>query len=161
MLVRPLLLAASLLLASSSAWAGASHRTAGSTGLGLGAGTTGGGISVKHFLTDGTAVQGVIGAYGGWDGGGLGLNADYLLERPAFATTEPVDIAWNVGLGAGVGLFPKSDVIGVGVSGIAGQEFAFVPIPLDLVLEYRPTIGVLPGVGLDLVNFTGHLRYFF
>mgnify|MGYP000571700278 FL=1 len=161
-MTRPLALtalAASLLWAP-SALAGAKHRTAGSTGIGLGGGTTGGGISAKHFLSEGTAVQGVVGL-AGFEGDGLQLNADYLMEQPVIASAEPFDVAWNFGVGAGVALFPEHNLLGLGVSGIAGVEFAFVPIPLDLVLEYRPTLGVLPGVGLDLVNFSGHLRWFF
>lgn len=160
----PAALAALTLLAllPGRAHAGASHRSAGSTGIGLGGGTASGGISAKRFLTGATAIQGVIGTYGRWgDGTGLGLSADYLLERPPLASGAVADLAWNIGAGAGVGLFPATDTLAAGVSGVAGLELAFVPIPLDFVVEYRPTVGVLPGVGLDLVNFTGHLRWFF
>ncbi len=114
---------------------------------------------MKHFLTKGTAVQGVVGAYGGWEGGGLGLNADYLIERPPIASGEVIDLAWNFGAGAGVGIHDNSAA--VAVSGVLGLEFAFVPAPIDLVIEYRPTLGVVPGIGVDLINATGHLRWFF
>jgi len=40
-------------------------------------------------------------------------------------------------------------------------EFNFTKIPLDLVIEYRPTVGLLPDPGLDLVDFTAHLRVYF
>jgi len=148
------------LAVSSPAFAGASHRTGGSTGVGLGGGTTGGGISVKHFLSDKTAVQGVAGI-ADLGGEGLQLSADYLLEQPVFGSADVVDVAWNVGAGAGIGLSSSGDDLGLGVSGVAGLEFAFVPVPLDLVLEYRPTLALVPGVGLELIDFTGHLRWFF
>lgn len=153
-----LVLAAGL-SATGTAHAAASHRSAGSTGIGLGGGTASAGISAKHWLTKGTAIQGVVGSYGRWEAGsGIGLSADYLFEGPAIATGEVLDLGWNLGLGAGLGI---GNELGVGVSGVAGLEFAFVPAPIDLTLEYRPTLGVAPGLGFDLINFSGHLRWFF
>jgi hypothetical protein len=145
-------------VASADAHAGAPHRSAGSTGIGLGAGTWGGGVSAKHFLSQSSAVQGVVGI-GDFSGESLQVNADYLVERPSFAGGQDIDVAWNFGAGAGLAL--GSSNLGLGISGIVGIEFALVPVLLDLVLEYRPTIGVLPGLGFDPVNFTGHLRWFF
>jgi hypothetical protein len=49
----------------------------------------------------------------------------------------------------------------LGASGVAGLEFDFQPVPIDLTLEYRPGVSILPGVGADLVNFSGHVRYHF
>lgn len=147
-------------LASTPAHAGAKHRTGGSTGLGLGAGTFGGGISVKHFTSDRGALQGVVGT-AGYKGDGLYVSGDYLLEQPVIGSADVVDVAWNIGAGAGLGVYSGGGDLGLGVSGVAGLEFALVPIPLDFVIEYRPTLGLSPDLGLDLVNFTGHLRWFF
>lgn len=145
---------------ATTADAGASHRKAGSTGIGIGGGTASAGISAKHFMSDSMALQGVVGTYGRWqDGSGLGLSVDYLLEQPTFASADVVDLAWNVGVGAGLGI--GDSALGLGVSGVAGLEFALAPIPLDFVIEYRPTLGLSPFLYLDLVNFSGHLRYFF
>ena len=144
---------------ATSAEAGASHRKAGSTGIGLGGGTASAGISAKHFMSDSMALQGVVGTYGRWnDGNGLGLSADYLLEQPVVASADVVDIAWNVGVGAGLGI---GDGVAIGVSGVAGLEFAIVPVPFDFVIEYRPTFLLIPQPAFDLVTFSGHLRYFF
>jgi len=152
---------ASAALASAPAMAGATHRSAGHTGVGLGGGTTSGGISVKHFLSDTSAVQGVVGGWGGWNNGGIGLSADYLYEMPALAETADLTVGWNVGPGVGLGLYAPTDSVGLAVNGVLGLELAFGPIPLDLVVEYRPTLSVVPGVGFDFINFTGHLRWFF
>ena len=158
----PLLLVSALLLPS-AAVAGAPHRGAGHWGIGVGGGTTGAGVSAKTFLSDNQALQGVVGLYGPWGQGaqGIGLNADWLWEMPTLAEGEPVELAWNAGLGAGAALFPEFNSLGVGVSGVLGLELAFKPVPLDLVIEYRPTLSVLPGIGLDPLAFTGHLRWFF
>jgi hypothetical protein len=152
---------ASAALASTPALAGASHRSAGHTGVGLGGGTTSGGISVKHFFSDTSAIQGVVGGWGGWNNSGLGLSADYLYEMPALAEIQDLTVGWNVGPGVGLGLYAPTDEVGIAVNGVVGIEFAFGPIPLDLVLEYRPTVNVAPRVDFDFINFTGHLRWFF
>ncbi len=141
-------------------------RTPGGIGLGLGSGTVSNGLSGKLFLSDGNALQLVVGTWGG--GGykdrygnfhGLGLSADYLLEMPAIASGSVVELAWNIGGGVGVGL--DDDAFGLAGAFIAGLEFNFVPLPISLVLEYRPTLGVAPGLGFDLIDFTGHLRVHF
>ncbi|MFT4978600.1 MAG: hypothetical protein ACI8S6_004510 [Myxococcota bacterium] len=78
---------------------------------------------------------------------------------PDFASTEPVNIAWNLGVGGALSLGDSS--IGIGIAGIAGLEFNVNPVPIDVVVEYRPGLYVIPDVGLDLVNFTGHVRWYF
>jgi len=139
------------------AQAGAAHRTAGSTGVGIGGGTYGSGISAKHFLTDDHAIQGVVGL--GEDA--LLLNADYLFEQKVFGETEGVEFAWNIGPGAGLGIASDASSLGLSVSGVAGLEIAVVPIPLDFVLEYRPQLMVIPVLALDIAEFSAHARWFF
>lgn len=155
---RPLLATAALLF-STTAMA-APHRSAGHTGLGLGGGTATSGISVKHFMTDRSAFQGVIGAWGGWDGT-LGLSGDYLYEMPALASGEGLTVAWNVGPGVGLGLIPQTDQVALAGNAVVGLEFAVVPFPMDIVLEYRPTFRVVPDLAFDPIAFTGHIRFFF
>ena len=70
----------------------------------------------------------------------------------------PLDIAWNVGVGAGAVV---GDVFALRASGVVGLEFLFVPIPIDLVFEWRPSLQIIPNVGADIVNFSGHVRYYF
>lgn len=130
-------------------------------GVGVGGGLGVSGLSGKLWLDEGHALQGVVGAWGvGRDGVGygLGVSIDYLWEMPVLAQPEPVVIAWNLGLGGSVG---ANSPAWLGVSGVAGLEFNFQPVPIDLTLEYRPGFGILPGFGPDLVNFTGHARVHF
>ena len=74
-------------------------------------------------------------------------------------TTEFFSLDWSFGLGAGVGV--RDDNTGIAAAGVAGLEFNFTVIPIDLVLEYRPTLAIHPDVDLDLVDFSGHLRFYF
>ncbi len=156
---RPLL-ATVLGLTLSTAAAAAPHRNAGYTGLGLGGGTATSGLSAKHFINSRNAVQGVVGAWGGWEGT-LGLSGDYLYEMPPLATEQGLTVAWNVGPGVGLGLIPQTDQVALAGNAVLGLELAVVPFPMDIVLEYRPTVQVVPDLTFDPIAFTGHIRFFF
>ncbi|MBN1337505.1 MAG: hypothetical protein JXB39_16250 [Deltaproteobacteria bacterium] len=135
-------------------------------GLGIGGGFGVSGLSGKLYMGDATAFQGIVGLYGlgsDHDNDGLGVGLDYLLERPAFVSVAPLELGWNFGLGGTVALWDDShdDNLRVGASGVLGLEILFQPVPIDLVLEYRPGVVIIPDFDIDLVNFSGHLRYYF
>lgn len=150
---------------STAAHAGSPVRSGGNLGLGVGGGYWLDGLSLKYFMGDNTAVQGVIGAYG-WGshnddyyyGNGIGLSGDFLWEMPALTDNEAFELGWNAGLGPSVAV--DDDWLALGVHGTLGLEFNFNPIPIDLVLEYKPGIYVVPGVGADFWNFGGHIRIY-
>jgi hypothetical protein len=137
-------------------------------GLGLGSGTIANGVSMKYFM-GGNALQGVVGFWGGGGfgdrfrhAGGIAVSADYLFEMPSLATSPYFTLDWSFGLGAGFGVETYSrHSPGLAGSGIAGLEFNFTRIPLDVVVEYRPTLRILSDVHLHLVDFTGHIRFYF
>jgi hypothetical protein len=83
---------------------------------------------------------------------------DYLFEMPALARTQYFNVDWSFGLGGGVGVPTVDGRVGAAASGIAGLEFNFTTVPLDLTIEFRPTVGLVPDPGLHLVDFTAHLR---
>ncbi len=138
-------------------------------GVGVGGGLGVSGLSGKFWLRGDNALQVVVGA---WGLGRYpysdpyfypyphapGVSVDYLFEMPSLARSEPVIVAWNLGLGGAVGAYEPA---WLGASGVAGLEFAFQPAPIDLTLEYRPGFIFVPGFGLDLVNFSGHARVHF
>ena len=134
-----------------------------SFGIGLGGGTGVSGLSLK--IPGQTAIQATLGI----DPYGIGLGLDGLLEMPEIASAPGlVGVAWNLGVGGTVvlwdGPFGDDGGIGLGGSGIAGLGFNFdvLPtLPFDIVLEYRPSLWVVPGVDLDLIRFTGHIRLYF
>ena len=137
-------------------------------GLGIGSATIVNGIDGKIWFGN-TALQAVVGVWGG--GGarerfghfrGLGVGVDYLFEMPALARAQYFVVAWSFGPGAGFGVQTISGGRpGLAASGVAGLEFRFTTIPLELVVEYRPTVAFLPDVGIALVDFTAHLRVTF
>ncbi len=153
------LIASAVLLVSTSstAFADAPIRQGGNFGIGLGNGTSATGLSAKYFLSGSQALQGTLGVHLGGDY--LGVGADYLWEMPEFVQSSPANLGWNLGAGAGLGL---GSGIYFGASFIAGLEFNFNPVPIDLVLEYRPTVNIISGGDLiDLVDFSGHVRFYF
>ena len=139
-------------------------------GLGIGSGTGATGISGKLMAGPG-AFQGVAGFWGHGSNGpgpgqyrsidGVALSLDYLYEMPSLAHTQYFNLDWSFGLGGGVGVSTSGGSPGVAVAGIAGLEFNFTKVPLDLTIEYRPAVGLLPDVGIGLVGFTAHLRIWF
>lgn len=148
-----------------------SIRQAGNFGIGLGAGTFATGFSMKYFMEKTMAVQGNVGwwrsryfctrhiCYGG--GNSLALSADLLFEQAPIAGNDQVSLAWNVGGGLGLGLDDWANDVGVGAALVVGLEILFEVVPIDIAIEYRPGLYVLPDFEIDPVNFTAHIRYYF
>jgi hypothetical protein len=169
---RPAVLAASLLVAAVAAVAPGEARAFGKAregfGVGIGSATIANGLSLK-FAGGTGSIQGVVGFWGrgplwkrarGIDGVAVGV--DFLYEMPSLATSPFFTLDWSFGLGAGVGVSEfDGGKAGLAASGIAGLEFNFTEIPLDVTIEYRPTLDVLPDVDLDLIDFTAHVRIWF
>lgn len=145
-----------VLFLSASAKAERRGRGPGTFGLGLGAGTlTRLGLSAKYFMGD-TALQANVGC-GGWSCSSVGLSADYLFEVPPLIKGRVLDIGLGAGFGAGVGLHDHPAIAAAGVIGLEGN---FNSIPLDLVVEWRPTLLFVPDTHLKLDEFTGHVRVY-
>lgn len=166
-MTRTLIPAVLLFSLSSTASAGSPVRSGGNFGIGLGGGYWLNGLSLKYFNSDNTSLQGVIGAYGwGHDNGyydyyyndGIGFSGDFLWEMPAITKNEAFELAWNAGLGPSVGI--NDSWFALGLHGTLGLEFNFNPIPIDLVLEYKPGLYVIPDVGADFWNFAGQIRIY-
>jgi hypothetical protein len=141
-------------------------------GIGIGIGTNASGLSGK-FMAGPGAFQAVAGVWGiegnGSNSGpgrspridGVGLSIDYLFEMPTLAKSQYFNLDWCFGLGGGVGVSTGGGTPGVAAAGIAGLEFNFTGVPLDVAIEYRPTVGILPEPGIGLIGFTAHVRLWF
>ncbi|MCC6623265.1 MAG: hypothetical protein IT385_18545 [Deltaproteobacteria bacterium] len=147
-------------------------RSPGRFGLGIGSATLSNGLSAKYFMSKQHALQFNLGVFGGggaehrWSRfGGLGLGVDYLFEMPDIVRAgEAFDLAWNLGAGVGLGFDDDANDdwdTALGVSFILGLEFNFIPIPIDLVIEWRPGLLLVPDTDFDAVDFTAHLRFYF
>ena len=153
-------------------------RKPGRFGLGIGSGTLANGLSAKYFMNKKNALQFNLGTFGGrgydsrwgrW--GGFGFSADYLFEMPAIARAgDAFELAWNLGAGLGVGFDNHDyehkdkryhDYTAFAASFVLGLEFNFIAIPLDIVVEYRPGLLLVPYVNFYPIDFTAHIRVYF
>lgn len=162
--VLPLLFGSSAALAAPGPF-----REAGRFGLGLGAGTSTAGLSGKYFLSSAMSLQGVLGAGygdsryyssagGGWSSG-LGLGVDLLFEMPAFYDEQDLELAWAIG--PGLGIWADDDDFAAALSGALGFECNVLAAPIDIVVEYRPRVLLVPDVAFDWFSLSGHIRYYF
>lgn len=150
-------------------------RTPGNFGLGIGGGTFARGLSIKYVRDASTSIQGNVGIFGTVDnryGDMLALGLDFLLEQEALVDGADFALAWNFGPGVSLGLSEgrnRNYWIG-GVSAVLGLVFILKPMPIDVALEYRPSVFVYnndfnryggDGLATSLVRFGLHMRYFF
>jgi len=150
-------------LAALTTWSSsAAAEKPGTLGIGLGAGTLSNGLSGKYYMSS-YALQANVGTFGNssdrFGGNGFAVSVDALLEPGSLFSNDILSIDWNIGLGAGLGL--NDSITSIAVAGVAGLEFNFKPIPIDLVLEYRPTLLVIEDVHFEPVDFSGHIRFYF
>lgn len=157
---------AALLGGAPEAVAASEARQPGNFGIGLGVGYAAG-LSGKYILDSSSAIQATLGTFGAFDGDvdGVALGTDYLFEMPAFVAEDAIELAWNVGVGGGVAFFDDDDVdndanFALSVQGVLGFEVNFVPIPFDIVIEFRPELRVLEEPDFD-IDLGAHLRYYF
>jgi hypothetical protein len=152
----PLLAALGLLFAAPAALAGDT------VGIGLGSATLSSGVSAKWHAKSGSGLQLVVGPWGigpsNFGSSTLALNLDGIRDMPKIGNLGPVDVGWSLGGGAGVA-FASSPT--VAASFVAGLNLKLQPVPLELALEYRPVLWILPSIGGELLNASGHLRWWF
>ena len=87
---------------------------------------------------------------------GLGLNGIYQWVWDLSGVAPGVN--WYAGAGAALGIYSKS--FGIGILGQIGMEYNF-EIPLQLSLDYRPGIYVIPSFGASYDGVCLSARYKF
>jgi hypothetical protein len=148
-----LLLAAALPIA---AQAQDKVREPGNIGLGLGGNIFGAGVSGKYFIDESNAVQGLVGL--GYSSTSLTVSADYLYNFPPFVQEEDLSIGWYAGFGGALVLGASV----LGVTGIVGVDVDVDEVPLDLFVEYRPSLYFMTiGSGFRGDSFGAGVRYYF
>lgn len=158
------------LLVAAPGTATAQESRPGSFGIGLGQGTGVAGISGKLHSGD-ISFQGVLGNWwGGWAHGrhrhraGIGFSFDVLFNMPVFHDADIVHLAWNLGGGAAIGMHPRWTYQSrIHAQFVAGLEFLFPDVPLDIVLEWRPNIRLVPShwFGFGFTSAGAHIRFYF
>lgn len=124
------------------------------TGLGIRAGGLASGITLKHFATSSTALEGIL---------GLGYRSFIItgLIEKHVPINNSSNFLFEYGAGAHVGFFNDNGgyyyhrnnyaynaTTVVGIDGILGIEYKFKQIPLNIGMDFKPFVDLFSGGGL-------------
>ena len=119
------------------------------TGIGL-RGGFGGGITVKHFISDRDALEGIL--YTRWQG--FVITGLYEIHQDL----QVDNLNWYYGGGAHIGFWDGSyednpwfdddkQYTVLGIDGVIGLEYVFPMVPISLSLDWKPAINLLGYTG--------------
>ena len=108
-------------------------------------------VSVKYFLDQTNAVEGLV----SW-GTRFGLGALY--ERHQLIGGEPA-FTWFYGGGGYVGF--QDGKTWLGPTGIIGLDYKFQNAPVNLTLDWKPELDILPDINFVPAAFAVSIRYTF
>jgi len=108
-------------------------------------------VSIKYFLDETNAVEGLI----GW-GTRFGIGALY--ERHQLIGATP-SLNWFYGGGGYVGF--QDGKTWLGPTGIVGMDYKFPNAPVNLSLDWKPELDILPDINFVPGAFAVSIRYTF
>jgi len=94
-------------------------------------------VSVKYFFTEKSAVDALI----SFGGSRFGIGGLYEIHTPLNATPG---LNWYYGAGGYVG-FQDHDTY-LGPTGVIGLDYKFQNIPLNLSLDWKPELDIIPRI---------------
>lgn len=107
------------------------------------------GLTIKHHLSDANAIEGILNTR--W--GGLLITGLYEHHFPAFGQDG---LRWYVGIGGHIGFWNRYDNrnrwfyddndarTAVGIDLIGGIEYTIPDVPINLSLDFKPGINLVP-----------------
>ncbi|MCC9136720.1 hypothetical protein ACFSKU_10575 [Pontibacter silvestris] len=139
------------------------------TGIGLRGGDASG-LTIKHFIDNEAAIEGIISSSFRYRG--TVLTALYELHAPAFNVEG---LQWYYGLGGHIGFYDgyyyyrnrgnkryehrDDNIFGLGIDGIVGLEYYIREIPFTIGADIKPQLNLPAGGGFW--NSALHVRYVF
>lgn len=136
------------------------QREAGRFGLGLGGSWWGGGVAGRYNLSERQFVQGTIGAVRTIDAGDPGISADFMWRSKELKNNGDVALSAYYGVGATLGGGSDTGAV-FGIVPGAGLQVDVLELPLDINIEYRPMIQVLPDPELAFIGIGVRVHYWF
>lgn len=148
------------------------------TGIGIRFGGWESGLTVKHFIKSGIAIEGILSS--GWHYRGTRITGLYEIQKPI---SGAAGLSWFYGFGGHLGLYNESywykgdcrdgqyEYQGrwyncdgtratLGIDGIIGLEYHFGEIPFTIGLDIKPSIDLV-GWGSRFGDSAFSLRYAF
>jgi hypothetical protein len=107
-------------------------------------------VTIKYFMTEQHALEGLISF-----GSRFGIGGLYEVHKPTTAT----GLTWFFGGGAYVG-FEDSNTY-FGPTGIIGLDYKFTNIPLNLSLDWKPELDIIPDINFVPDAFAISARFTF
>ncbi|MEZ4319323.1 MAG: hypothetical protein R3F61_17550 [Myxococcota bacterium] len=170
--MRTLMVSLAALALGAPAMAAPPIRNGGNLGLGLGATTSIVGLDTKYWMNPNLSFQALLGVYDigrGFDDLALGVDADVLVEVPLVDADDAFDLGLALGAGGVFASGANADLdLVAGANLVVGIEGNIDAVPLDVVIDYRPTIWLLDDLDgldddfrLDFVELGVHVRYWF
>ena len=109
------------------------------------------GLTIKHFLNEKAAIEGIVGL-----NNGLGICGLYEIHFPIDAVKN---LKWFAGAGGYVAF--RSSSTYVGGAGIVGLDYKFEDIPLNITLDWKPELNLIGGVRFESSGLGLSARYTF
>ncbi len=139
---------AAILLFCSSRVSAQDYRFAMGLRLGNSTPTISSSVTGKYFVTDKNAIEGLISF-----GSKFGLGA--LLEIHRKLDVE--GLSWFYGAGAYVGFADNNAY--VGPQGVTGLDYKFAKVPLNLSLDWKPELDIVPAINFVPDAFAFSIRF--
>jgi hypothetical protein len=105
-------------------------------------------VTGKYFVTDRSAVEGIISF-----GSRFGLGALLEIHKP----TNIEGLRWFYGAGGYVG-FESGDTY-LGPTGILGIDYKFINVPINLSLDWKPELDIIPDINFVPDAFALSVRF--
>ncbi len=127
------------------------YKTAAGVRLGPNSAFVTAGLSIKHFLNEKAAVEGIVGI-----NDGIGICGLYEVHFPISAVNN---LQWFAGAG---GYFAsRNSTTNLGAAGIIGLDYKFEEIPLNLSLDWKPELNLISKVAFESSGLGLSVRYTF
>jgi hypothetical protein len=128
-----------------------SYTTAAGIRLGPNSAAITSGFTVKHFLNEKTAVEGILGI-----NDGVGICGLYELHFPIESVTN---LQWFAGPGAYIAF--RNSTTSFGAAGIIGLDYKFEELPLNLTIDWKPELNIISQVAFESSGIGISVRYTF
>ncbi len=107
-------------------------------------------VSIKYFMNQQNALEGLVSF-----GSRFGIGGLYEFHKPTTAT----GLNWFFGGGAYIG-FQDSNTY-FGPTGIIGLDYKFTNVPLNLSLDWKPELDIIPSINFVPDAFALSARFTF
>ncbi len=145
---------------STAAVAEEPQEEAGGFGLGLAGHSWGVGLAARYNLSSRFAVQGILGRVAVSGAEGIGLGADFRVALARLTDNSDVSLQSFAGAGAVVGTGTNSGNI-LGISPFIGLQLNIKPVPIDVHMDIRPQVALLPDPSISFFGIGLGARYWF